>query len=81
MGEGREHANRCPLAETADYDAPRVDSGLDFCGDELTDAGYRAKHAGFVLASFKVESLDVKPANVNPIVQVLSDEPGYISRK
>jgi len=69
------------LAETADYDPPGVNSGLDFCRDELIDRGYRAQHAGFVFASFKVETPDVKPASANPIIRVLSDELGDISRK
>jgi len=69
------------LAETANYDPPRVNSGLDFCRDELIDRRYRAQYAGFVFARFKVEILDVKPASANPIIQVLSDELGTISRK
>ena len=48
IGEGREHANGCSLAETADYDPPRVNSGLDFCRDELIDGGYGAQNAVFV---------------------------------
>lgn len=66
IGESREHANRCSLAETADYDPPRVNSGLDFCGYELIDGGYGAQHAVFVFVCSKVETLDVEPAKCEP---------------
>ena len=71
------------MAESADYDPPGVNSGLDFCRNELIDAGYRAQHAGLVFPSFKVEALDVKPASAeaHPITRVLGDELGCISRK
>jgi hypothetical protein len=69
------------LAETADYNPPWINSGIDFRSDELIDGGYRGQHAAFVFVGYKVESLNVKPASANPMVQVLSGELRGISRK
>jgi hypothetical protein len=64
------------LAESADYDPPRINSGIDFCRDELVDGGYRGQHAAFVFVGVKVETAEVKPASANPMVQVPSGELG-----
>lgn len=60
------------MAETADYDPSRFNSGVDFCGDELIDRGHGSQHATFVFLGIEVETPDVKPTSANSVAQVLS---------
>jgi hypothetical protein len=71
IGKPNKEAHDRSLAETANHDPPSVNSRIDFCRDELIDRGYRAQHSSFIFVGrrIKVETLDIKPTNSNPVGQ------------